>query len=56
MFVDSETMNRAKEGSLALYTLTNFTYEFEGGASSYGMISQYDPKTGVFVHKDMWVD
>ena len=56
MFVDSATMQKVKEGTSPLYTLTNFAYEFEGGSSSYGMISQYDPKTNLFVHKDMWVD
>lgn len=56
IFVDSATMNRAKSGANSLYTLTNFSYEYDGGTSSYGMISQYDPKTNVFVHKDMWVD
>ena len=56
MFVDTDTMQKVKSGTFPLYTLTNFLYEFEGGASSYGMISQYDPKTSVFVHKDMWVE
>jgi hypothetical protein len=56
MFVDSAAMQKAKDGSSPLYTLTNFSYEFEGGSSSYGMISQYDPKTNLFVHKDMWVE
>ncbi len=56
LFVDSGTMEKVKAGSHPLYTLTNFAYEFEGGTSSYGMISQYDPKTNLFVHKDMWVE
>lgn len=56
MFVDSNTVQQAKSGSVPLFTLTNFSYEFEGGTSSYGMISQYDPKTNLFVHKDMWVE
>ena len=56
MFVDSPTMEKVKEGQIPLYTLTNFVYEFEGGTSSYGMISQYDPRSKVFVHKDMWVE
>ena len=55
IFVDSATMELVKSGKNPLYTLTNFSYEFEGGTSSYGMISQYDPKTNLFVHKDMWV-
>lgn len=56
IFVDSATMQKVKSGDQSLFTLTNFQYEFEGGTSSYGMISQYDPKSNVFVHKDMWVD
>ena len=56
VFVDSSTMQNVKAGSAALYTLMNFSYEYEGGVSSYGMISQYDPKSNMFVHKDMWVD
>ncbi|HKX81847.1 MAG TPA: hypothetical protein VJL54_06290, partial [Nitrososphaera sp.] len=56
VFVDSATMQSVKAGSAPLYTLMNFSYEYEGGVSSYGMISQYDPKSNVFIHKDMWVD
>jgi hypothetical protein len=55
IFIDSDTMRKAKDGTVQLYTFVNFIYEFEGGISSYGMISQFDPKANVFIHKDMWV-
>ena len=55
IFIDSDVMRRAKDGTMQLFTFVNFFYEFEGGVSSYGMISQYDPKGNVFIHKDMWV-
>jgi len=55
LFIDSQTMQRAKAGESHLFTMINFSYEFEGGRSSYGMISQFDPKSNIFVHKDMWV-
>jgi hypothetical protein len=56
IFVDVNEMQRAKEATSELYTFVHFTYEFHGGTSGYGMISQLDPKTGLFVHKEMWVD
>jgi hypothetical protein len=56
VFVDAGMMQKAKEGSSQLFTLVDFQYEYEGGSSSYGMISKYDPKTGIFVHKDMWIE
>ena len=56
IFIDSELIQKGKNGTSQLYTFVNFSYEYEGGKSSYGMISEYNPKTGIFVHKDMWVD
>lgn len=56
MFVESDRMQKAKEGVEKLYTFVKFNYEFEGGSSSYGMISQYDPMANTFIHKDMWVE
>ncbi|MGH9992509.1 MAG: hypothetical protein ACREAZ_07690 [Nitrososphaera sp.] len=55
IFVDSEQLNKAKEGTSDLFTFVHFTYEYHGGKSGYGMISQFDPKSGTFVHKEMWV-
>lgn len=56
LFIDSDEMQRAKESKSELFTYVHFTYEFHGGTSGYGMISQLDPKSGTFIHKEMWVD
>ena len=56
IFIDSSEMQQAKESRSELYTYIHFSYEFHGGTSGYGMISQLDPKTGIFIHKEMWVD
>ena len=56
LFIDSSLMNNAKENVTPLFTFVHFSYDFHGGKSGYGMISQYDSKSGLFVHKDMWVD
>lgn len=56
IFIDSDLIQKGKNGISPLYTFVNFSYEYEGGKSGYGMISEYNPKTSSFVHKDMWVD
>ena len=56
IFLDSNLIQQAKETKSDLYTFVHFSYEFHGGTSGYGMISQFDPQTSLFVHKDMWVD
>lgn len=56
IFIDSTDIQKTKEGSSGLYLFVHFIYEYHGGKSGYGMISQFDPKSGIFVHKDMWVD
>jgi len=56
IFIDSRLIQGSKDGASQLYTLVHFSYEYEGGKSSYGMISEYNPKTGIFIHKDMWVE
>lgn len=55
-FIDSDLVEKAKNGSASIFTLLYFSYEHLGGKSGYGMISQFDPKTNSFLHKDMWVD
>jgi hypothetical protein len=56
LYLDSALMQKAKEGNRQLFTTIYFSYEFSGGKAGYGMTSQFDTKTGTFVHKDMWVD
>jgi hypothetical protein len=55
-FIESDLIEKAKNGSNNIFILLYFVYEHLGGKSCYGMISQYEPKTNSFVHKDMWVD
>lgn len=55
-FIDSEPVEQAKDGKSNIFTLIYFSYDHLGGKSGYGMISQFDPKTNSFLHKEMWVD
>ena len=56
IFIESDEVNKAKQGSQTLFTILHFDYEFAGGRGGYGMVSMFDPKTENFVHKDMWID
>jgi hypothetical protein len=56
LFLDSALLQRVKDDNSQLFTMVYFSYEFSGGKAGYGMISQFDAKTGTFLHKDMWVD
>lgn len=56
IFIDSALMDNAEQGTSGLYVVIYFSYEFAGGKSAYGMISQYDRKSGVFIHRDMWLE
>ncbi len=55
IFIDSQLIKKAKEGSEKVYSALYFEYPVAGGKSGYGMISEYDPKNDGFIHKDMWV-
>jgi hypothetical protein len=57
IFIDSGYFDKAKKDDQFIYTAIYFLYEFpSGGKSGYGMISQLDPKSNTFIHKEMWVD
>jgi hypothetical protein len=59
LLLDSALMQKVKEGRGQLFTTVYFSYEFSwggGGKAGYGMTSQFDTKTGTFIHEDMWVD
>jgi len=55
-FIDSDLLQKAKDGSAQIFISLYFSYEHLGGKSGYGMVSQFEPKINGFVHKDMWVD
>jgi hypothetical protein len=54
--LDSTLIQKVRDGNSQLFTTVYFSYEFSGGKAGYGMTSQFDTKTGTFIHKDMWVD
>lgn len=56
VFIDSGLIKKAREGSEKIFSALYFEYPVSGGKSGYGMISEYNPQTDGFVHKDMWVD
>ncbi|KAG2475727.1 MAG: hypothetical protein NPMRTH5_1400001 [Nitrosopumilales archaeon] len=55
-FIDSETWKKADAGLKPLFTGIYFEYSHAGKKSGYGMISEYNPSTENFVHRDMWID
>jgi len=55
-FIDSDLIQKSKEGKEDLFISLYFEYKFGEAVSGYGMISQFEPNSNGFVHKDMWVD
>ncbi len=55
-FVDSEQIQKTKKGETQIYIALYFSYEYPDGKSGYGMISEFDSESDMFVHKEMWVD
>ena len=55
-FIERPMMEKIKEEKEKLFTAIFFEYPVSGGKSGYGMISEYNPQTSSFVHKDMWVE
>ncbi len=55
-FIDSNLINKVKNGTGQVFIALYFTYEHHGGNSCYGIISQYDGVTSTFLHKEMWID
>ena len=55
-FIDSDLIQKAKDGDAQIFISLYFAYEHHVGKSGYGMVSHYDPKINGFMHKDMWVD
>jgi len=54
-FIDSELIQKAKDGKTKIFIALNFEYPTTEEKSGYGMISEYNPKTNGFIHRDMWV-
>lgn len=53
--MDDQTIKKAKEASTKIFVGIVIEYPLTFGESEYGVISEVDPETLSFVHKDMWV-
>lgn len=53
--IDNQAIKKAKESSTKIFVGVVIGYPLTFGESEYGMISEVDPDTLSFVHKDMWV-
>jgi hypothetical protein len=53
--IDEQTIKKAKETNTKIFVGVVIGYPLVFGESQYGMISEVDPETLSFVHKDMWV-
>lgn len=56
IFLDQDLTNKTQAGRSDIFLALCFTYEYAGGKSAYGMISQFDIKNDVFIHRDMWLE
>jgi hypothetical protein len=56
VFIENERFRKTMQGASNIFIFIYFSYEYSGGESGYGMISQLDNKTNNFVHKEMWID
>ena len=55
-FIESEKWEKIETGSQKLFTSVYFDYKGSTGKSGYGMISEYNPSSKKFIHKEMWID
>lgn len=56
IFLDKKMVAEASTGASNIFVALYFSYQNGSTPSGYGMISQYDPKSDGFVHKEMWLD
>jgi len=54
-FIDSDLIEKTKDGQTKIFIYINFIYEYEGGKDAYSSISFYDAASNSFLHKDMWI-
>ena len=58
-FIESDLVQKVKDGVVQIFISLYFKYDYFGGSSGYGMISRFDPTIdpkSAFIHKEMWVD
>ena len=55
-FIPNDVWKNAIDGKSKIFTGLFFEYTASGQKSGYGMLSEYNPDTDAFIHKDMWLD
>lgn len=53
--IDNHTIKETRENGTKIYVGILIEYPLTFGKSEYGMISEFDSETAIFVHSDMWV-
>jgi hypothetical protein len=56
LYVDRNLIKNALATKNVIHTAMYFQYENLGKINGYGMISELNPETRSFAHKEMWVD
>ena len=56
LFVNNDLIKNGLVTKKIIHTAMYFQYENLGRINGYGMISELNPETKSFVHKEMWVD
>ena len=56
LYVNRELLKNSIDSNKIIHTGLYFTYENLKKKNGYGMISELNPQTRSFVHKNMWVD
>lgn len=55
-FIEPGLWEKIETGTQKLFTALYFEYQGSNGISGYGMVSEYNPISKNFVHKEMWID
>jgi hypothetical protein len=56
LYVSKELIKNSLDSKKIIHTAMYFAYENVKKPNGYGMISELNPETKSFVHKEMWVD
>ena len=56
LYVNKDLIQNSRDSKKIIHTAMYFQYENLGLVNGYGMISELNPETKSFVHKDMWAD
>jgi hypothetical protein len=55
-FVDHSMWDDVSKGDATMFVAIYFEYPSMSGSNGYGMISEYNKNSQIFVNKEMWID